>query len=111
MKTSRSYFRLGVFILLAVAALIALVVVLGTGEDHADRLRVAGELREAGLSVRADTSDRKLGKQLEAAVKAGAQWAVIVGEELARGEVGLKDLETSEQRTISLSEVAPAIGG
>jgi len=31
MKTNRSYFRLGVFILLAVAALVALVVVLGTG--------------------------------------------------------------------------------
>jgi phospholipid/cholesterol/gamma-HCH transport system ATP-binding protein len=31
MKTNRSYFRLGVFILLAVAALISLVVVLGTG--------------------------------------------------------------------------------
>ena len=84
---------------------------LGTGDDHADRLRVAGELRAAGLSVRADTSDRKLGKQLEAASKAGARWAVIVGEELARGEVGLKDLESSEQRTIGLSEVATAIGG
>ena len=46
-----------------------LVAVLGTGEDHADRLRVAGELRAAGLSVRADTSDRKLGKQLEAAIE------------------------------------------
>ena len=88
-----------------------LVAVLGTGDDHADRLRVAGELRAAGLSVRADTSDRKLGKQLEAASKAGARWAVIVGEELARGEVGLKDLESSEQRTIGLSEVAAAIGG
>src|SRR6187431_1635961 len=72
-----------------------LVVVLGTGEDHADRLRVAGELRAAGLSVRADTSDRKLGKQLEAAAKIGARWGVIVGEELAAGEVGLKDLESS----------------
>jgi len=63
------------------------------------------------MSVRADTSDRKLGKQLEAASKAGARWAVIVGEELARGEVGLKDLESSEQRTMGLSEVAAAVGG
>ena len=31
MKTNRSYFRLGAFILLAVAALVALVIVLGTG--------------------------------------------------------------------------------
>ena len=87
-----------------------LVAVLGTGDDHADRLRVAGELRSAGLSVRADTSDRKLGKQLEAASKAGARWAVIVGEELVRGEVALKDLEASDQRTVAVSEVAAAVG-
>ena len=36
---------------------------------------------------------------------------MIVGEELARGEVGLKDLESGEQRTIGLAEVATAIGG
>jgi histidyl-tRNA synthetase len=86
-----------------------LVSVVGTGEDHADRLRIAGELRDAGLSVRTDTSERKLGKQLEAASKAGARWAVVVGEELGSGEVGLKDLETGEQRAVSVDEVAAAI--
>jgi histidyl-tRNA synthetase len=88
-----------------------LVAVVGTGDDHADRLRVAATLRDAGLSVRPDGSSRKLGKQLEAAAKAGAAWAVIVGEELARGEVGLKDLATGEQRTVGLAEVTVAIGG
>jgi histidyl-tRNA synthetase len=88
-----------------------LVAVVGTGDDHADRLRVAATLRDAGLSVRPDGSSRKLGKQLEAAAKAGAAWAVIVGDELARGEVGLKDLATGEQRTVGLAEVAVAIGG
>ena len=86
-----------------------LVAVVGTGDDHADRLRVAGQLRDAGLSVRVDGSDRKLGKQLEAASKAGARWAVVVGEELARGEVGLKDLGSGEQRTVALSEVVGAV--
>jgi histidyl-tRNA synthetase len=86
-----------------------LVAVLGTGDDHADRLRVAGELRTAGLSVRADTSDRKLAKQLEAAAKVGARWAAIVGEELARGEIGLKDLESGDQRSVAVGEVAAAI--
>jgi histidyl-tRNA synthetase len=88
-----------------------LVAVVGTGEDHAARLRVAGELRDAGLAVRPDGSSRKLGKQLEAAAKAGARWAVIVGEELERGEVGLKDLDNGEQRTIALGEVPTAIAG
>jgi len=87
----------------------ALVCVVGTGDDHADRLRVAGRLRDAGLAVRPDGSDRKLGKQLEAAVKAGARWAVIIGEELTRDEVGLRDLAGGEQRTVRLDEVAAAV--
>ena len=89
----------------------ALVAVVGTGDDHADRLRIAGRLREAGLAVRADGSDRKLGKQLESAAKGGARWAVIVGEELARDEVGLRDLEGAEQRTVPVDEVAAAVSG
>jgi histidyl-tRNA synthetase len=88
-----------------------LVAVVGTGDDLADRLRVAAQLRDAGLAVRPDTSDRKLGKQLEAASKAGARWAVLIGEELAHGEVGLKDLDSGEQRTVPLSEVSAALGG
>ena len=85
------------------------VAVLGTGGDHANRLRVAAILRDAGLAVRPDGSPRKLGKQLEAAARTGAGWAVIVGEELARGEVALKDLATGAQRTVALAEVGPAI--
>jgi histidyl-tRNA synthetase len=89
-----------------------LVAVVGTSaDDHADRLRVAAVLRDAGLAARPDGSDRKLGKQLESAAKAGAQWAVIIGEELERSEVGLKDLGGGEQRTVPLDEVATAISG
>jgi histidyl-tRNA synthetase len=88
-----------------------LVAVVGTGDDVTDRLRVAGRLRDHGLAVRADGSSRKLGKQLEAATKAAARWAVIVGEELERDEVGLKDLDSGEQRTLPLEEVPAALSG
>jgi histidyl-tRNA synthetase len=88
-----------------------LVAVVGTGDDHVNRLRVAAVLRDAGLAVRPDGSSRKLGKQLEAAAKAGAGWAVIVGDELSEGRVALKDLGSGEQRTVGLAEVAVAIGG
>lgn len=88
-----------------------LVAVVGTApDDHADRLRVAVALREAGLAVRPDGSDRKLGKQLEAAAKAGAGWAAIVGEELAEGRIGLKDLSSGEQQTVALDAVAGHVG-
>jgi histidyl-tRNA synthetase len=74
------------------------------------RLRVAGVLRDAGLRVRPDGSARKLGRQLEAASKVGARWAVIVGEELGRGRVVLRDLSSGEQRELPLTEAAAAIG-
>jgi histidyl-tRNA synthetase len=73
------------------------------------RLRVAVTLRDAGLAVRPDGSSRKLGRQLESAAKAGARWAVILGEELELGSVILRDLEAGEQREVALSEVAENI--
>ena len=63
----------------------------------------------AGLRVRADGSERKLGRQLEAAAKVGARWALIVGEELERGSVVLRDLDSGEQRDVSLDEVAKIV--
>jgi histidyl-tRNA synthetase len=74
-----------------------------------ERLRVASVLREAGLRVRPDGSARRLGKQLESAGKAGARWAVIVGDELERQAVVLKDLATGEQDEAPLAGVAERI--
>jgi histidyl-tRNA synthetase len=88
----------------------ALVAVVGTRpDDQAERLIVAGRLRELGLRVRPDGSERKLGRQLESAAKLGARWAVIVGEELTRGAVMLKDLADGTQREVPLDTVAGAI--
>jgi len=90
----------------------ALVAVVGIQpDDVAERLLVASALREAGLRVRPDGSDRKLGRQLEAAAKVGARWAVIVGEELTRGAVVLRDLADGSQREIALDQVAGATRG
>jgi len=86
-----------------------LVAVVGFENDHADRLRIAEVLRGAGLAVRPDGSSRKLGRQLEAAAKAGATWAAIVGEELREGRIGLKHLATGEQETVPLEEAAARI--
>jgi histidyl-tRNA synthetase len=87
-----------------------LVAVLGAEpEAAAKRLRVASVLREAGLRVRVDGSTRKLGKQLESAARVGAGWAVIVGAELARGSVILRDLGTGEQREVAVTEVSGTI--
>jgi len=86
-----------------------LVAIVGSGDDHARRLRVAADLREAGVAVRPDGSSRKLGKQLESAAKAGARWAVIVDE----GEtVALKDLSSGEQQdALAIETVVAAVSG
>jgi histidyl-tRNA synthetase len=79
------------------------------GADPADtisRLRVASQLRIAGLAVRAELSQRKLARQLETAAKEHAHFAVIIGDELAEGHVQLKDLEAGTQHVVPLADLA-----
>jgi histidyl-tRNA synthetase len=74
--------------------------------DTATRLRIATELRAAGLAARAELGPRKLGKQLEAAARDGAHFAVIVGDELVDGHVQLRDLEAGTQRSVVAADLA-----
>ena len=74
----------------------------------AERLRVAAELRAVGLAVGVDLAPRKLGRQLEAAVKGGARFAVIVGDELADGHIVLRDLDAASQKPVALADL-PAL--
>jgi histidyl-tRNA synthetase len=79
------------------------------GADPADtvaRLRIASMLRAEGLSVRAELSPRKLGRQLESASREHAHFAVIIGDELADGHVQLKDLEAGTQHLVPLDALA-----
>ena len=71
-----------------------------------DRLRVATLLRGSGLAARAELSPRKLGRQLEAASRDGAHFAVIVGDELGDGQVQVKDLQAGTQKVVSVGDLA-----
>ncbi len=82
------------------------VVVSADPDDTIGRLRIATDLRAAGLRVRADLARRKLGRQLEAAGRDGAHFAVIVGEELGEGHVGLRDLLAGTQKAVSVADLA-----
>jgi histidyl-tRNA synthetase len=75
-------------------------------DDTVGRLRVATDLRAAGLRVRADLARRKLGRQLEAAGRDGAHFAVILGDELADGHVQLRDLLAGTQRIVGVEDLA-----
>jgi histidyl-tRNA synthetase len=86
-------------------ALVAVVV----GADPAAtaiRLKVATDLRAAGIAARADLGRRKLGKQLESAARDRAHFVVIIGDELADGNVQLKDLDAGSQQLVALADLA-----
>ena len=85
------------------------VVVGADPDDTAGRLRVATDLRDAGIAARAELGRRKLGKQLEAAARDQAHFAVILGDELAGGEVGLRDLPAGTQKLVALVDLAREI--
>ncbi len=82
------------------------VVVGADPEATAIRLSIATELRAAGVAARAELGQRKLGKQIEGAARDGAHFAVIVGDELAAGEVQLKDLPAGTQKVVALADLA-----
>jgi histidyl-tRNA synthetase len=85
---------------------VPLAVVVGAEPDAtAERLRIATELRGAGLAIGVDLAPRKLGRQLEAAVKAGARFAVIVGDELADGHIVLRDLGAASQKPVAIADL------
>ena len=71
-----------------------------------DRLRLATDLRRAGIAAGADLATRKLARQLDGAARLGAHFAVVVGDELADGQVQLRDLEAGTQRLVNVVDLA-----
>lgn len=74
-------------------------------------LRLAQDLRAAGIHVvTALETDKGLGKQLKEADRKGMRYALVLGpDELARGEVVVKDLVRGEQRSVAREEVAATL--
>jgi histidyl-tRNA synthetase len=68
---------------------------------------LAETLRARGVAADLSFGDRKLGKQLSAADRAGAYYAIILGEdELATGTVTVKDLRNgADQRSMPTTEL------
>ena len=73
-------------------------------------MRLAANLREAGLKVACYPEPAKLGKQFKYADRMGMRVAVVLGpDERSRGEVAVKDLRTGEQQSVPQAEAAQAI--
>jgi histidyl-tRNA synthetase len=71
-----------------------------------DYLRLAAELRAAGLAVEVYPDPVKLGKQLQYADRRGHRVALIAGErELAAGECQVKNLAGGDSTTVARADV------
>jgi histidyl-tRNA synthetase len=89
----------------ALAPLKAFVMPLGKGMNrHA--MKLAKELRAAGIAVDVSDESFRLKKSFETAEKLGAAFAIIVGEnEVQAGAYAVKDLKSGEQTTVSGGEL------
>jgi histidyl-tRNA synthetase len=76
--------------------------------DHS--LALAADLRRAGLRVDVYPEADKLGKQFKYASNRNVRFVAILGDdERARGDVGIKDLRSGNQRSVPRHEVAAFI--
>ena len=90
---------------IAASHTVAIVVGADPGATAA-RLKLATELRAAGVAASADLAQRTLSRQLERAAREGAHFAIVVGDELVSGEVQLRDLEAGTQRLTKVTDLA-----
>jgi histidyl-tRNA synthetase len=83
--------------------------VLFDGESYGPLQRAAQTLRDEGLKIEVSLKPAKIGKQFRYAERKGYRWVLIAGAaDLERDEIGLKDLASGTQSTVSLEEI-PAL--
>jgi histidyl-tRNA synthetase len=88
-----------------------LFVTLMDKNDIEESFKTASFLREKGINTEVQLEEAKLSKQLDYANKRSIPWVLIVGEEeRKKGKVLLKNMKTSEQLLIPLTEVPEKIG-
>jgi histidyl-tRNA synthetase len=69
-------------------------------------LKLVGEMRAAGIGALVSFGDRSLKSQLRQADRAGAAFALIIGErEAEAGQVAVRDMAEGEQHSVALEEV------
>lgn len=82
----------------------AYVCVVGASQKGANYLAKA--LRDSGLNIEVDISERKLDKQIKTADKKKIPYVIIVGEEeIAKSEYVIKNLETGAELRASIDDL------
>ena len=72
--------------------------------------RLAARLREAGIGTSTDLAGRSVKGQMKDAARSGARWAAIIGDdELATGQVALKNLVDGDQISVPSGELVERV--
>jgi histidyl-tRNA synthetase len=76
-------------------------------EAKIEAMKLASELRKAGIAVIVATGDKSLRGQMRQANSLGIAYALILGEqEISQRNVMLRDMKSGEQKIIPLAEIA-----
>jgi histidyl-tRNA synthetase len=76
-------------------------------ETGREAKKLVSELRSQGITALIDIDGKSLKSQVRQADRSGAKQVIVIGEdELASGQVTLRDLATSEQKLVARNEVA-----
>ncbi len=68
---------------------------------------IADRLRKEGISVQMDLMEKSIKAQMKYADKLGADYVGLLGsDELAKGEISLKNMKTGEQKNVPFAEIA-----
>jgi histidyl-tRNA synthetase len=82
-------------------------IVFASKDVKGDAIRIAQDLRRAGVKTEMELLDRGLRKQLDIANRKGFRKVVIVGKrELDEGCVSVRDMDTSDQRKVKTENLA-----
>jgi len=81
-----------------------------TDEAAAKAFDISHRLRSHGYSVEQEFGGGSLKSRMRKANRSGARFAVIIGEnELAKGEVIVKQMDTSEQTSVPVGRIIDAL--
>lgn len=88
---------------------IAFIAYLGK-EAKTEAIKLASQLRNAGIAVILATGDKSLKSQLRLANSLGTNYTIIIGErEVKIHSVVLRDMITNKQETLPVTEIAKAL--
>ena len=75
-------------------------------------IKLLADLRRAGIAAETDYSGKSLKAQMKVADREQAKFAIIIGEdELNRGQVKVRNMETKEETDVPLDQAAEKIKG